>query len=274
MGGMTDPLRPSPDLDELPVYDAEGVPVGRTFGVMSEADTGLVRYFDVSLDERRRHVLVPVGHARLEKHLGLLRIRLRAAAATDLDDIPAYEPHVPWSDDQYQNELLTAFGRLFQGERYYAHPAYDHEGLYAGKHPILREPLAPQAPSGLHRLSNLKQYRIAEGEPNINGWDVIGHDKNRIGIVSDLVIDPDAELVRYILVKRETDDVEVSVPVGYVVVNDRELAAPFSVADLQELPAASEDRFDREGEVELRLALDRTLSGGRRFARPDFRSAA
>ena len=73
---MTDPLRPSPDLDELPVYDAEGVPVGSTFGVLSEADTGLVRYFDISLEERRRHVLVPVGHARLEQHLGRLRIRL------------------------------------------------------------------------------------------------------------------------------------------------------------------------------------------------------
>ena len=68
---------------------------------------------------------------------------MAVAAAEDLEQIPAYEPHVPWSDDSFQNELLTAFGRLFRGERYYAHPAYDHTGLYAGKHPILREPLAP-----------------------------------------------------------------------------------------------------------------------------------
>jgi sporulation protein YlmC with PRC-barrel domain len=272
---MTDPLRPSPDLDELPVYDAEGVPIGRTFGVLTEADSGLVRYFDISLDERRRHVLVPVGHARLEKHLGRLRIRLRAAAAQDLEQIPAYEPHVPWSDDQYQNELLTAFGRLFQGERYYAHPAFDHEGLYAGKHPILREALAPQAPSGLHRLSKLKHYRIADGEHDIIGWDVMGDARQRIGIVTDVVIDPDAEQVRYVIVRRETDDVEVAVPVGYAVLHgERQLVIPFSPNDLDELPRGPQETLSREEEVELRIALDRVLEGSRRFNRPDFRSAA
>lgn len=271
---MTDPLRPSADLEQLPVYDADEVPIGCTFGVLTEADSGLVRYFDVSLDERRRHVLVPVGHARLEQHLGRLRLRLRAAAANDLERIPAYEPHVPWSDDQYQNELLTAFGRLFSGERYYAHPAYDHEGLYAGKHPILREPLSPVASSGLHRLSELPQYRIAEGEPHITGWDVIGERRVRVGIVTDVIIDPDAEQVRYVIVKRETDDVEVAVPVGYAVVHDQAIEIPFSASDLDELPPAPAESLDRDQEVDLRVALDRALSGDRTFARPDFRSAA
>lgn len=271
---MVDPLRASGDLDELPVYDVEGVPIGVTFGVLTEAETGLVRYFDVSLEGRRRHVLVPVGHARLEKHLGRLRIRLRAAAAEDLEEIPAYEPHVPWSDDGFQNELLTAFGRLFRGERYYAHPAYDHTGLYAGKHPILREALAPPAPSGLRRLSLLTQYRIAEGEPNVNGWDVIGTSGSRIGIVSDLIIDSDAEQVRYILVKRETDDVEVALPVGYANVQQQQLAVPFTIEDLEQLPVAPEVELTRSEEAELRIALDRALTGNRRFERPDFRAAA
>jgi sporulation protein YlmC with PRC-barrel domain len=271
---MTDPLRPSADLSELPVYDADELPIGRTFGVLTEADSGLVRYFDISLDERRRHVLVPVGHARLEQHLGRLRLRLRAAAAVDLENIPAYEPHVPWSDDQYQNELLTAFGRLFSGERYYAHPAYDHEGLYAGKHPILREPLAPAAPAGLCRLSKLRHYRIADGEPDITDWNVIGEGGNRIGIVTDVIIDSDAEQVRYVILKRETDDGEVAVPVGYAVVHNNELAIPFSSSDLDKLPPAPDERLEREAEVDLRIALDGVLSGGRRFKRPDFRSAA
>jgi hypothetical protein len=271
---MTDPLRPSADLDQLPVYDADEIPIGRTFGVLTEADSGLVRYFDVSLEGRRRHVLVPVGHARIEQHLGKLRLRLRAAAAEDLEKIPAYEPHVPWSDDQYQNELLTAFGRLFSGQRYYAHPAYDHEGLYAGKHPILREPLAPAAPSGLHRLSRLKHYRIAEGEPHITGWNVMGEDHARVGVVTDVIIDPDAEHVRYVVLKRETDDVEVAVPVGYAVVHGDELEIPFSAADLDLLPAAPGEQFERDEEVELRVALDRALTGNRTYARPDFRSAA
>jgi hypothetical protein len=271
---MVAPLRPSPDLDQLPVYDAEGVPIGSTFGVLTEAETGLVRYFDVALDERRRHVLVPVGHARTELHLGRLRLRLRAAAAEDLEQIPAYEPHVPWSDDGFQNELLTAFGRLFRGERYYAHPAYDHTGLYAGKHPILREALAPATASGLRRLSRVPQYRIAEGEPNIIGWDVFGPAGGRTGVVTDLIIDADAEQVRYIVAKRETDDIEIAIPVGYIDVRDKQLVAPFTSHDLEQLPAAPEDELTRAAEAQLRIALDNTLTGERRYHRPDFRAAA
>src|SRR5687768_5048729 len=104
---MINPLIASQDLNELAVYDADGVPIGQTFGVLTDAESGLVRYFDIALDERRRHVLVPVGHARIEKHLGRMRVRLRAAGAQDLDEIPAYEPHVPWNDDDVQNELLN-----------------------------------------------------------------------------------------------------------------------------------------------------------------------
>jgi hypothetical protein len=203
-----------------------------------------------------------------------LRIRLRAAAAQDLEEIPAYEPHVVWGDDKLQNELLTAFGRLFRGERYYAHPAYDHAGLYAGNQPILREPLAPPAPSGLRRLSTCPQYRIADGEPDITGWDVMGERGRRIGIVRDVIIDSDAEHVRYIVLRRETDDVEVAVPVGYAQVLDKQLALPFTGDDLDQLPAAPEEELTRTLEADLRVALDRALDGNRRFLRPDFRSAA
>lgn len=271
---MPEPLRPSADLDDLPVYDVEGVPIGETFGVLTEAETGLVRYFDVSLDERRRHVLIPVGHARLEQHLGRMRLRLRAAAAMDLEAIPAYEPHMAWTDDQYQNDLLNAFGRLFQGERYYAHPAYDHTGLYAGHNPIVREALSPAAPSGLRRLSNVRQYRIAEGEPNIMGWDVVSDHYALLGVVTDVIIDTDAEQVRYVVMQRDSDDVEVAVPVGYAGVLEKRLQIPLSTEDLNRLPPAPADELTRSEEADLRVALDSVLTGKRRFTRPDFRAAA
>jgi hypothetical protein len=271
---MPDALRPTADLDEVEVYDVAGVPIGETYGVLTEADTGLVRYFDVSLDERRRHVLIPVGHARLEKHLGRIRLRLRAAAAADLEAIPAYEPHVPWTDDDFQNDLLTAFGRLFQGERYYAHPAYDHTGLYAGRHPILCDPLAPAAPAGLRRLSRTPQFRIAAGEPCITGWDVVSDHHARIGVVSDVIIDTSAEQVRYVVVKRETDDVEVAVPVGYAVVLDKQLQVPLTSDDLDQLPTSPAQELTRAAEAQLRVLLDSVLCGARRYARPDFRAAA
>lgn len=271
---MRDPLHASRDLEQLPVYDAEQVPIGSTFGVLSEAESGLVRFFDISIEGRQRHVLVPVGHARLEKHMGRLRLRLRASTVSELERIPAYEPHMAWSDDEFQNELLTAFGRLFEGQRYYAHPAYDHSGLYAGAHPLLREPLSPAAISGLCRLSAATGFKVATGEPDIRGWDLAGENRMRIGRVTDLVIDPDAEQVRYIVVERETDAKETALPIGYVDLADGTVHAPLGTDDLLALPEFSGNEMERTYEAQLRTVLDSLLSGSRRYLRPDFKAAA
>jgi hypothetical protein len=271
---MREPLHASTDLNKVPVCDSQEVPIGETYGVLCDAESGLVRFFDISLDGRDRHVLIPVGHARIEKHRGLMRLRLRAATGNELDDIPAYEPHVAWHEDSFQNELLDAFGRLFKGQRYYAHPAYDHTGLYAGMHPLLREGLAPFTSTGLCRLSAAREFRVADGEPNIKGWGVLGPNDERTGCVTDLVIDADAEQVRYIVVRRETDDKDVLVPIGYAEVKNGSIRTPFSIEDLLELPVFSEDKLDRSEEIALRLALDTILRGPRRYQRADFKSAA
>ena len=42
---MVDPLRPSGDLNGLPVYDVAGIPVGHTFGVLTEAEDARVDTF-------------------------------------------------------------------------------------------------------------------------------------------------------------------------------------------------------------------------------------
>ncbi|HEX6558845.1 MAG TPA: PRC-barrel domain-containing protein [Longimicrobiales bacterium] len=271
---MRDPLLPSTDLSELPVYDAGEVPIGVTFGVLTEAETGLVRYFDVSLDGRQRHVLVPVGHGRVETHLGRLRLRLRAATARELESIPAYEPHVTWQGDAFQNELLDAFGKLFDGQRYYAHPAYDHTGLYAGTHPLLRDPLAPSAACGLHRLSALRHFRVSDGEPDIRGWPLIGENKLRLATVDDLVVDTDAEQVRYVVIRRDIDDQPTALPIGYLELGDQTVHAPLNQDDLQSLPRFTTEELTRDQETVLRVALDNLLRGQRTYLRPDFRTAA
>lgn len=271
---MRDPLLASQDLEHLPVYDADQLPIGETFGVLTEAETGLVRFFDVAIDGLERHVLIPVGHARLEKYMGRLRVRLRAASVQELERIPAYEPHLAWHDDDFQNNLLTAFGRLFEGQRYYAHPAFDHDGLYAGPHPLLREPLAPVTASGLRRLSASREFRVAEGESDIRGWMLIGEDDTQIGRVTDLVIDAEAEQVRYLIVERDHDGKECALPIGYVELAKERVHAPLSDHDLDALPEFTGDEMERSYEVQLRAVLDSLLSGSRRYLRPDFHNAA
>lgn len=270
--GMREPLHPSKDLEDIPVYDADQVPIGSTFGVLCEADTGLVRYFDVSIDGRQRHVLVPVGHARVESNLGRYRLRLRATTVDQLERIPAYEPHSAWHEDQFQDDLLHAYGRLFEGQRYYAHPAYDHAGLYAGTHPLLREPLEGAPPAGLRRLAASRDFRIADGEPDIRGWSLIGDDGTGIGRVIDLIVDTEDEEVRYAFIQRESDAGYTALPIGYLRLGEETICVPLNGKDLDALPVIEGETLERADEARLRAVLESVLSGPRRYARPDFRS--
>jgi len=51
----------------------------------------------------------------------------------------------------------------------------------------------------LSRLGNLtKKYKIAKGESDIRGWDVVTSDRRRVGKVHDLIVDTGAMKVRYL----------------------------------------------------------------------------
>lgn len=53
------------------------------------------------------------------------------------------------------------------------------------------------------RLAHLEGsgYRVAEGDPDVRGWDVMDRDGRRIGEVDDLLIDTEALKVRYLEVR-------------------------------------------------------------------------
>jgi uncharacterized protein (TIGR02271 family) len=44
-------------------------------------------------------------------------------------------------------------------------------------------------------------WEVAEGEPDVRGWDVVTADQRKIGEVEDLLADPSAQKVRYIVVE-------------------------------------------------------------------------
>ena len=52
--------------------------------------------------------------------------------------------------------------------------------------------------AGIAALRNLKSYRVAEGDPDIRGWEVVGGDGQRIGEVNDLLVDTTAGKVCYL----------------------------------------------------------------------------
>lgn len=279
------PLRPVRDLAGIHVRDASGVTIGSIWGALADAHTGLIRYVDVALDDPPRHVLVPIGHARLRAtetvNGGVTRpgalsdaheLRLRAALLEELTAIPAYTPaaHV---DEGYEHALLRAHGQLFHGERYYAHPAFDHRGFYAGPHPLAREP-GKAADSGLQPLRRLHGYRLAREEPDVRGWPVVGDDDEPLGVVRDLIVDVDAETVRYAAV--DCNGRPVLLPVGFLdmdVDRARVVAPGLRAADLAPLPTWDGGTVERWFEDEVRGTIEEAFRGSRRYVLPDFRLA-
>jgi hypothetical protein len=50
-------------------------------------------------------------------------------------------------------------------------------------------------------LGRLRRYKVADGDPDVRGWQVDGNDGQTIGQVDDLLVDPDALKVRYLQIR-------------------------------------------------------------------------
>jgi len=50
----------------------------------------------------------------------------------------------------------------------------------------------------LARIEELSGFAVAEGEPDVRGWEVIARDGQRIGVVDDLLVDTEDPQARYL----------------------------------------------------------------------------
>jgi hypothetical protein len=301
-----------PDLAGLPVEDATGLCVGELYGALVETETGLVRYIDLALTAQDRHVLVPIGHARVrERERDGVRIRLRAAMLEELEQIPPFAADVSHVDDPFERALLEAYGRSFHGERYYAHPSYDHNGVFVGDHPIVGngdpapdadagphaaptvanetpDEAADEAPDGavdeergpedavLRRLSYLPGWRIARGEHDIRGWPLVLHGNARV-LVRDLIVEPAAGQARYVIIDTPDQTGSRLLPLGFLQIDaDAGVVTTdcLTADDVVALPAYDGGGVTRPQEDRLRATLMRRISGRRRYLLPDYQSCA
>lgn len=118
------------------------------------------------------------------------------------------------------------------------------------------------ARSALEELSN-SDYEIKAGEPDITGWSVLGRTGEKVGEVSDLLFDAQAQKVRYLIVELQAseehevsdEDKRILVPIGVAELSKDEETLTVSVASAEELaglPAYETGELKPEDEVQIR----------------------
>ena len=115
-------------------------------------------------------------------------------------------------------------------------------------------------------LRQLDDFKVAEGEPDIRGWEVQSSDGRKIGEGEELLVDTGAMKVRYLDVEVERgmlaagDDRHVLVPIGYARLErerDCVIVDNLSASDLGNLPAYDHTPLTRDFETSVRDSFNR-----------------
>lgn len=118
---------------------------------------------------------------------------------------------------------------------------------------------------GLVALGTLKRFRVAKGEPDIRGWEVVTSDHKKIGEVHELIIDKSAMKVRYldIAIGRKIlgtkDSSHVLLPIAGATLDDddnRVYLTDVSAAALSSIPPYDHRVITREFESTLTRFYD------------------
>lgn len=115
--------------------------------------------------------------------------------------------------------------------------------------------------SNLLELSH-SDYTLTSGEANIKGWPV-KTGENRIGKVADLLFDPEADTVRYVIVLLDegitsVEDKKILVPIGLIDLDTNEkavLAPDFHQEQLEAMPRYIMDEVTPEMENQIREVI-------------------
>ncbi|HEU4881147.1 MAG TPA: DUF2382 domain-containing protein [Longimicrobium sp.] len=108
-------------------------------------------------------------------------------------------------------------------------------------------------------LNQLSGYKVADGEPDIRGWDVVAGDGSRLGKVDDLLVDTQANKVRYVDVDVEGGDRHVTVPIGYARLEETRhqvLVDGLGSEQMQALPSYTRGAITRDYEEQVGRAFN------------------
>ncbi|MBW3569947.1 MAG: PRC-barrel domain-containing protein, partial [Gemmatimonadetes bacterium] len=110
-------------------------------------------------------------------------------------------------------------------------------------------------------LGQLDDFKVAEGEPDVRGWEVLASDGRKIGEVDELLVDTAAMKVRYLDVDVDEamtaggPDRHVLIPIGYArLQEDRDCVTVDALAssDLRAVPSYDQGPLTRDFETSVR----------------------
>ena len=183
------------------VVDESGEKAGTVADLLIDA-SGRVRFMDVEFGFPRKHVLIP--QERLQ--WGERRVVIDSWTRTGLASLPPYDPSRPL-DGAMVAELQRAYPAVYDAD------AHDWR--------------VPLADPRVVPLSEAKEFKLEKGAPDLRGWNVFGSDGERVGVVSQLLVDRTALKVRYAQVDvhqdlfRLRDDRHVLVPLELMELRER-----------------------------------------------------
>lgn len=110
-------------------------------------------------------------------------------------------------------------------------------------------------------LGQLDDFKVADGEPDVRGWEVLASDGRKIGEVDELLVDTAAMKVRYLDV--DVDDAMVAggadrhvlIPIGYARLeegSDRVMVDALASSDLGGVPSYDQGPLTRDFETSVR----------------------
>lgn len=114
-------------------------------------------------------------------------------------------------------------------------------------------------------LDELDDFKVADGDPDVRGWDVLSADGRKIGEVENLLIDTAAMKVRYLEVDVDRDVLDTSeerhilVPIGYARLDeddDQVRVDSLNSTDVVGLPEYRRESFTPEYETSVRQKFD------------------
>lgn len=109
----------------------------------------------------------------------------------------------------------------------------------------------------LYRLAELDDYKVASDDPDVRGWTVLDRDKEVLGTINELIVDPNQEKVRYLDVAPSRDlktegEARLLIPIGVARINENDNKVVVDTIDKDEFrtyPTYRGDMITRDYET-------------------------